>query len=79
MAEEQAGKAIYPPRGCRLKALELTPLQAVKVVILGQDPYHNPGKAMGLLPLAPAVLPGRIQGLWRQRNLTGVFSCIKNQ
>ena len=48
VAEEQAGKQIYPPRGCRLKALELTPLNEVKVVILGQDPYHGPGQAMGL-------------------------------
>jgi uracil-DNA glycosylase len=47
-AEESAGKAIYPPRGCRLRALELTPLEAVRVVILGQDPYHGPGQAMGL-------------------------------
>ena len=47
-AEEQAGKTVYPPRGCRLRALELTPLDAVKVVILGQDPYHGPGQAMGL-------------------------------
>ena len=48
VAEEQAGKQIYPPRGCRLKALELTPLDEVKVVILGQDPCHGPGQAMGL-------------------------------
>ena len=48
VAEEQAGKQIYPPRGCRLKARELTPLDEVKVVILGQDPYHGPGQAMGL-------------------------------
>ena len=48
VAEEDAGKQIYPPRGCRLKALELTPLDEVKVVILGQDPYHGPGQAMGL-------------------------------
>lgn len=47
-AEEAAGKAIYPPQGCRLRALELTPLERVKVVILGQDPYHGPGQAMGL-------------------------------
>ncbi|NCP19690.1 MAG: uracil-DNA glycosylase [Erythrobacter sp.] len=47
-AEEAAGKAIYPPSGSRLRALELTPLDAVKVVILGQDPYHGPGQAMGL-------------------------------
>jgi len=47
-AEEDAGKAIYPPQGSRLRALELTPLDRVKVVILGQDPYHGPGQAMGL-------------------------------
>lgn len=48
LAEEAAGKAIYPPRGARFTALELTPLEAVKVVILGQDPYHGPGQAHGL-------------------------------
>ena len=47
-AEEAAGKLIYPPRGHRLAALELTPLDEVKVVILGQDPYHGPGQAHGL-------------------------------
>jgi len=47
-AEEAAGKHIYPPKGCRLNALALTPLDAVKVVILGQDPYHGPGQAHGL-------------------------------
>lgn len=47
-AEESAGKRIYPPRGTRLRALELTPLDQVKVVILGQDPYHGPGQAHGL-------------------------------
>ena len=47
-AEEAAGKVIYPPRGQRLRALELTPLDQVKVVILGQDPYHGPGQAHGL-------------------------------
>jgi len=46
--EEAAGKAIYPARGSRLRALELTPLNHVKVVILGQDPYHGPGQAHGL-------------------------------
>ncbi|TCM16927.1 uracil-DNA glycosylase [Novosphingobium sp. PhB165] len=47
-AEETAGKIIYPPRGSRLRALELTPLDEVRVVILGQDPYHGPGQAHGL-------------------------------
>ena len=47
-AEETAGKAIYPPRGSRLAALAMTPLDRVRVVILGQDPYHGEGQAHGL-------------------------------
>ncbi|MEL6529841.1 MAG: uracil-DNA glycosylase [Pseudomonadota bacterium] len=47
-AQEDAGKTIFPPRGQRLTALSMTPLDAVKVVILGQDPYHGPGQAHGL-------------------------------
>ena len=54
-AEEAAGKRIFPPQGARLRALELTPLDAVKVVILGQDPYHGAGQAHGL---AFSVQPG---------------------
>jgi uracil-DNA glycosylase len=54
-AEEAAGKVIFPPRGTRLAALELTPLDAVRVVILGQDPYHGAGQAHGL---AFSVQPG---------------------
>ncbi|KUR80097.1 uracil-DNA glycosylase [Novosphingobium sp. FSW06-99] len=54
-AEEAAGKVVFPPRGTRLAALELTPLDAVRVVILGQDPYHGPGQAHGL---AFSVQPG---------------------
>lgn len=56
-AEEEAGKAIFPPRGSRLRALELTPLEAVKVVILGQDPYHGPGQAHGLSFSVPEGVP----------------------
>ncbi len=47
-AEEAAGKVVYPPRGTRLAALALTPRDAVRCVILGQDPYHGPGQAHGL-------------------------------
>lgn len=47
-AQENAGKVIYPPRGQRLAAFALTPLEEVRVVILGQDPYHGPGQAHGL-------------------------------
>jgi uracil-DNA glycosylase len=39
---------VYPPPGFIFKAFELTPFDKVKVVILGQDPYHGPGQANGL-------------------------------
>jgi len=47
-AQEEAGVVVYPPRGARLRAFELTPLDSVRIVILGQDPYHGPGQAHGL-------------------------------
>ena len=56
-AEEERGQTIYPPRGMRLRAFELTPLDHVKVVILGQDPYHGPGQAHGLCFSVPDGVP----------------------
>ncbi|MDE1460459.1 uracil-DNA glycosylase [Spartinivicinus poritis] len=47
-AEKRAGKVIYPQGSEYFKAFELTPFDQVKVVILGQDPYHGPGQAHGL-------------------------------
>lgn len=50
------GATIYPPDP--LRALALTPLHHVKVVILGQDPYHGPGQAEGLaFSVAPGIQP----------------------
>ena len=46
--EIAAGNTIYPPQDAWFRALELTPLDAVRVVILGQDPDHGPGQAHGL-------------------------------
>ena len=46
--EKANGKKIYPPGSLIFNAFNTTPFQEVKVVILGQDPYHNPGQAMGL-------------------------------
>lgn len=45
---KQEGHTIYPPGPLIFNAFNQTPFEAVKVVILGQDPYHNPGQAMGL-------------------------------
>ena len=48
LARKQAGADIYPPGPDIFNALDSTPLSSVKVVILGQDPYHGPGQAHGL-------------------------------
>ena len=55
--EKASGKLIYPPGGQIFRAFELTPVDKVKVVILGQDPYHNPDQAMGLSFSVPAGVP----------------------
>ena len=46
--EKKAGKTIYPPGKLIFNAFECTPFDKVKVVVIGQDPYHNPGQAHGL-------------------------------
>lgn len=48
LAEERATQTIYPPEEEVFSALQLTPYENVKVLILGQDPYHGPGQAHGL-------------------------------
>jgi uracil-DNA glycosylase len=56
--EKAAGKVIYPPGPLMFNALNTTPLDAVRVVILGQDPYHGPGQAHGLcFSVQPGVAP----------------------
>lgn len=52
-----AGGIIYPPREKVFAAIQETALEAVKVVILGQDPYHGPGQAQGLSFSVPDSLP----------------------
>ncbi|MFM1687210.1 uracil-DNA glycosylase [Aeromonas salmonicida] len=54
-SEREAGKVIYPPATEVFNAFKLTELDQVKVVILGQDPYHGPNQAHGL---CFSVLPG---------------------
>lgn len=55
--EYSAGKTIYPKGSQMFNAFNLTPLSEVKVVILGQDPYHGPGQAMGLSFSVPKIIP----------------------
>lgn len=56
--EQAAGKTVYPPRKDIFNALKSTPFDQVKVVILGQDPYHGPRQAHGLcFSVQPGVAP----------------------
>jgi uracil-DNA glycosylase len=58
VAEKAAGKTIYPERSEWFCALDLTPLDKVRVVIIGQDPYHGPDQAHGLcFSVKPGVRP----------------------
>jgi uracil-DNA glycosylase len=67
-AERKAGKAIYPPKGMVFHALQKTPLSAVKVVIMGQDPYHGQGQAHGLSFSVPAGIrpPPSLQNIFKE-------------
>lgn len=55
--EKRKGKTIYPPGPQIFRAFELCPVDKVKVVILGQDPYHGPGQAHGLCFSVPKGVP----------------------
>ncbi|WP_267256700.1 uracil-DNA glycosylase [Coxiella endosymbiont of Ornithodoros maritimus] len=66
--ERKAGKIIYPPQKDIFNALKLTPYEAVKVVILGQDPYHAPNQAHGLaFSVRPGVpAPPSLQNIFKE-------------
>ena len=71
--KEYSSFTCYPPRNLLFNAFKLTPLSEVKVVIIGQDPYHEPGQAMGLsfsVPQGIKVPPSLI-------NIRGGFFIIK--
>jgi uracil-DNA glycosylase len=55
--EKSQGKIIYPPGSLIFNAFNTTPFDKVKVVILGQDPYHGPGQAHGLCFSVPYGVP----------------------
>lgn len=67
-AEKAAGKPIFPKGSEWFRALDLTPLDSVRVVILGQDPYHGPGQAHGLaFSVKPGVrVPPSLQNIYRE-------------
>ena len=68
---EKASKAIiYPPGPLIFNAFDKTPFDKVKVVILGQDPYHNPGQAMGLSFSVPDGItpPPSLMNIYKELN-----------
>jgi len=66
--EKAQGITIYPPGKLIFNAFALTPFDKVKVVILGQDPYHNPGQAEGLSFSVPSgvALPPSLKNIYRE-------------
>ncbi|MBI3408154.1 MAG: uracil-DNA glycosylase [Planctomycetes bacterium] len=69
--KERARHKLCPPEGQMFNALKLTPFGAVKVVILGQDPYHNDGQAHGLAFSVP-------QGVKPPPSLVNIFKELKD-
>ena len=69
-AEKAAGKAIFPPGALIFNALNSTPLDKVRVVIIGQDPYHGPGQAHGLsFSVPPGVrTPPSLRNIFKEIN-----------
>ena len=73
--ERAAGKTIYPPGPLIFNAFNQTPFDKVRVVILGQDPYHNPGQAHGLSFSVPNGIkpPPSLVNIYREiQNDTGI-------
>lgn len=70
VTEKQAGKRIFPKGGEWFRALDLTPLDKVRVVILGQDPYHGEGQAHGLcFSVRPGVrTPPSLVNIYKELN-----------
>ena len=66
--EKSDGKVIYPPGPKIFRAFDLTPFDQVRVVILGQDPYHGPGQAEGLSFSVPhgIKLPPSLQNIYKE-------------
>jgi uracil-DNA glycosylase len=66
--EKESGQVIYPPGSLIFNAFNLTPFSKVKVVILGQDPYHNPGQAHGLSFSVPegVIAPPSLKNIYKE-------------
>ncbi len=68
ISRERKTKEIYPPKEQMFAAMELCPPEGVRVVILGQDPYHEPGQAMGLSFSVPEgiKLPPSLRNIYQE-------------
>lgn len=68
LTEKERGETVYPPGSRIFSAFDLTPWDQVRVVILGQDPYHGPGQANGLcFSVNPEVpLPPSLQNIYKE-------------
>ena len=66
--EVEEGRVFYPPASHTFRALQLTPLDQLRCVILGQDPYHGPGQAMGLsFSVPPGVrVPPSLRNIYQE-------------
>ncbi len=67
--EEYATRVIYPPSDDIFSAFHMTPLNEVKVLILGQDPYHEPNQAHGLsfsVPVDQMQIPPSLQNIYKE-------------
>lgn len=67
-AEKRDGRVIYPPGPLIFNAFALTPFDQVKVVLIGQDPYHGPGQAEGLSFSVPhgVNIPPSLQNIYKE-------------
>ncbi len=68
--EIEAGKTIYPPGKLIFNAFDSTPFDKLKVVIIGQDPYHGKGQAMGLCFSVPKgiAVPASLKRIYKELN-----------
>jgi len=71
LVQEKAKHHVFPPGNLIFNAFDLTPFPAVKVVLLGQDPYHNVGQAHGLCFSVPS-------GVAHPKSLINIFQELRN-
>ena len=68
VVEKNKGKIIYPPGPLIFNAFNKTPFDKVRIIILGQDPYHGPGQAMGLCFSVPKniAIPASLKNIYKE-------------